>query len=302
MSNRVKLMREELDNFKKLSENYLMLIERSKPDFETISNVSKNSEESNPRRSNIDIETPPQNYAEFEKMMSEFGEFKSDGGELKEGGGLFMLGLGSVLSFGKIVEYVGQMFRFLVNKAKKFGIIRGEKWDTTKFEDWGQMIHKYLIKIVFKPMALVICNSTQPFIHIIESFINQGPLENHCSDDDIEYISNAMFYLTITAVLGLSMGPLAGTLATLLIGKVKVLGFLKIVTSGIKFWEIKNYLLAHKLKSLPKFRDTPLHDLAHITADCLEEVGVKLQYYFDIDKFQSGKIGECLVTKLESHH
>lgn len=305
MNKNAKLMREEIDNFLKLSENISILLERSKPDIRTIPNkvTPQSSDDSQPKRSMGDIETAPQTYAEFEKMMGEFGgNMGSDGVELKEGGGLFMLGLSTALSFGKIVEYVGQMFRFLVNKAKKFGLVSGEKWESSKLEDWGHMIHKYLLKIVFKPMALVICNSAQPFIHIIESIFNQGTLENHCDESDIEFLSNALFYVTVIGVLSLSLGPLSGVLSSVLLGKIKVLGFLKVVTSGIKFWEIKNYFLAHKLKKLPKFQDTPIYELAHITADCLEEVGIKLEYYFKLDKFQSGKIGECMSEKLELHH
>lgn len=259
-------------------------------------------------------QSAPESYEEFEKMITEKFDFQFENitenkkNLIKEGGALGLLIFGTILSFGKLLELVGEIFKFIVNKGKSWGFIVGEKWETTIFEKWGKWYQKYLIKWVFVPIATLLCNSAQPFIHMMESFINPGELKNYCTKEDIEMYANGIFFITIASVLTLSMGKAGAVLANAMHGKIIATGILKLVTSATKFWELKCLALANMLKKYEPFKNYDTIDISHAIADCLEKRGLwaafkdTLKFKFKFSAIEQEEVRKCITHYCEHPH
>lgn len=249
----------------------------------------------------------PKDYKEFEEKFVEY--IKDNGGlesesnsKIVEGAhSLFGIVLSSILSGGKLLEIIGQCFRHLVNWAKRIGIIGGEKWKSTYLEKWGIWYSEFLMNWIFKPISKILCQSMQPFLHMVESMFNKGELTNYCTEEDISGIAGAVFYITLAGILTISVGPLGGAITTLIIGKLKVYAVLKTVLSGVKIWEVKHYIMAMFLKKIKQFQSYSIEDIAHGLTDCHEEHGINSSIYYDFTKFNKTKIYDCLLKNLEHH-
>jgi len=292
----------------------------------------------------------PNNYDEFEDMfIKSFGvtkekfndflekKFKSDIDTsvsstskpsmkmVKEGAGIGLILFGSVLSFGKVLEFFGQAIAKVVNLAKLLGIIfpgvAGEAWEKTSLEKWGEYYNNFLIKWIFKPIARVLLNSTLPFIWMTEAFIKNKkydensdyePSKNYSfSESDVNDTANAIFYISIGAVLALSIGSLGLALVGLLKGKILLTGALKIATSFTKIWELKCLALAKILKEkfpnhYSKYNTT---ELSHALTECMERKGKgsstfktlmdSIQFNF---KNLNKEYKDCIISYIEHHH
>lgn len=231
--------------------------------------------------------------------------------KIREGGGASIVGLaiGSVLSAGKLLELLGQLFRHFVNFLKWIGVISGDNWKTTKFEVWGDYYTNCLKSWLFRPLANIFCQSAQPFLHMLESFAKSaskdysGNLSNHCDKENIDFFTEAFFYSSLIIILGFSAGTVGHALGSILIGKASILGSLKVALTGCKIWEIKHFILGFKLKNLyPDFQKYEVQEIAHSLMECQEEYGISSSVYFDFkDKFQTTKVYNCLMSHLEHH-
>jgi hypothetical protein len=132
----------------------------------------------------------PRNYNDFERMITE--NFKFDVGEsdsVNEGASIGLLALGTSLSLGQLIIWAGKLIRFVINQAKKWGLLPGEKWESTKLEKWGEWYIKYMKKIIFRPLATILCRIGQPFIHIMEIFANnivKNQLDTESTKEDLK--------------------------------------------------------------------------------------------------------------------
>ena len=278
--------------------------------FESEVSKSEDQREKNQKETQ-EVQEIPEDFKDFEEMMKQKPpQSEDEKGEINEAaGGLFGIVISGVLSAGKLIELIGKFFRRVVNWGKSLGIISGEKWESTKLEEWGKWYTEFLMKWVFKPIAKALLNSAQPFIQMCEimsksvSGDKSGKLTNYATEDFIVDFAHGIFYVTLTAVLATSIGPCAGYVASAMLGHIKLLGLLKTLLSGIKIWEVKHYLLAHLLKSKnSKFEEYDIKDIAHGLTDCHEEVGLSASLYYNFKKFNTTKVYNCLIGHLEHGH
>lgn len=268
----------------------------------------------------------PTNYNEFETMFEKYiqqnGGLEKDinlteenmnswlasmmnGGESRRQsineGGLFGLILGGILSAGKLIEIIGQLFRHLVNWAKRCGFISGQQWKSTKLEEWGAWYTELLKKWIFKPAAKALLHSAQPFLHMAESVFNKGELTSYTKEEDVDSIADSLFYGTLIIVLSASAGAAGHAIGLIMIGKLKVLAVLKTLFTGVKIWEIKHYLLGYVLKFKKPFQKYTVEKIAHSLTECHEDYGLRASLYYDFDKFTTTKVYDCVMKHLEHH-
>lgn len=271
----------------------------------------------------------PTNYDEFETMFEKYIQqsgginknsnlteentnswIKSmmDGGDsdprrqtMNEGGGMLGILIGGVLSAGKLLDLIGQLFRHLINWGKSLGFIVGKQWKSTKLEEWGDWYTNFLKTWVFKPIAKALLVSVEPFLQMVEAMFNKGQLGDYSKKEDVDILSDGIFYAVLLIVLTASAGSVGHAIGLIMIGKLKVLAVLKTLFTSVKIWEIKHYILGYLLKFRKTFDNYTVGDIAHSLTECHEDYGLKASLYYDFDKFTTTKVFDCVMKHLEHH-
>ena len=249
---------------------------------------------------NKDSNLTEENSDSWLKSMLDGGESESGKQIINEGGMLGLL-IGGVLSAGKLLDLIGQLFRHLVNWGKSLGFIVGKQWKSTKLEEWGNWYTNLLKNWVFRPIAKALLVSAEPFLQMSEAMFNKGQLGTYSTKEDVDIVSETLFYGVLLIVLTASAGAAGHAIGLVMIGKLKVVAVLKTLFTSVKIWEIKHYILGYLLKFKKPFQNYTVEKIAHSLTECHEDYGLKASLYYDFDKFSTTKVYDCVMKHLEHH-
>jgi hypothetical protein len=201
---------------------------------------------------------------------------------LKEG--LALTIIGSALASGKLLDLIGVFFKkawnFMMTTTSKMTTCKNTKGqqqadclktalekkiiNKTKFEEWGEWIHKNVIMTVFKGIATVLVGIFAPAFLIKDDELN---------NELIEKIGNTLFYAAIIIVGGLGIKEVLshGLLASL----KTFTGITESITVSTKFYEVILLIIASVLIITKKIKESNVPKVAHILGECLESTDIK---------------------------
>ena len=164
---------------------------------------------------------------------------------------------GAILASGKFVDLIGTLARKFQNWMVKKGWIKGDKWDKTKLEVWGEEMNKFFLNAIFKPLAGIIM---APIAALV--IVSGGDGEAVMSKLDV--VANTLFAGAVIILFGVNVWGMIKHHLTVLTGVVEA------ISNTTKLYEI--ILLIAALFFFKKVKKS-LTDTAHTLGECLEAGG-----------------------------